>query len=79
MLGKCHTHGVPILPSTYKVSYKCVTPKKIGSRIRMVVARASGTLIAPSLKQNTFLTLELRPAGGGLGAPASPGQRLLIR
>ena len=33
------------------------------SRIRMVVARASGTLIASSLKQNTFLTLKLCPAG----------------
>ena len=30
----------------------------------MVVARASGTLIASSLKQNTFLTLKLCPAGG---------------
>ena len=30
----------------------------------MVVARASGTDLASSLKQNTFLTLEVRPAGG---------------
>ena len=30
----------------------------------MVVARASGTLMASSLKQNTFLTLKLCPAGG---------------
>ena len=30
----------------------------------MVVARASGTDLASSLKQNTFLTLGVRPAGG---------------
>ena len=30
----------------------------------MVVARASGTDLASSLKQNTFLTLEVHPAGG---------------
>ena len=29
----------------------------------MVVARASGTLMASSLKQNKFLTLELHPGG----------------
>ena len=34
----------------------------------MVVARASGTLIASSLEQNKCGTLKLRPAGGG-----SPG------
>ena len=32
-------------------------------RIKMVVARASGTLMASSLSQNTFLTLGVRPAG----------------
>ena len=31
----------------------------------MVVARASGTLIASSLKQNAFLTLELHPVWAG--------------
>ena len=31
----------------------------------MVVARASGTDLASSLKQNTFLTLKVHPAGGG--------------
>ena len=30
----------------------------------MVVARASGMDLASILKQNTFLTLEVRPAGG---------------
>ena len=30
----------------------------------MVVARASGTDLASILKRNTFLTLEVRPAGG---------------
>ena len=41
------------------------------SRIRMVVARASGTLMASSLKPNKFLTLELHPGGlvHGSGAP----------
>ena len=34
----------------------------------MVAARASGTLIASSLKQNTFLTLECTRAGGHGGA-----------
>ena len=40
----------------------------------MVVARASGTLIASSFKQNTFLTLEVRTAGvrPGLGATGGP-------
>ena len=33
------------------------------SRIKMVVARASGTDLASSLKQNTFLTLGVRPEG----------------
>ena len=32
-------------------------------RIKMVVARASGMDLASSLKQNTFLTLEVRPVG----------------
>ena len=36
------------------------------SRMRMVVSRASGTLMASSLKQNTFSTLEEHP-GGKLG------------
>ena len=31
----------------------------------MVVSRASGVDLASSLKQNTFLTLGWRPAGGG--------------
>ena len=30
----------------------------------MSAARASGTDLASSLKRNTFLTLEVRPAGG---------------
>ena len=32
-------------------------------RIKMVVARASGMDLASILKRNTFLTLEVRPAG----------------
>ena len=32
-------------------------------RIKMVVARASGTDLASSLKQNAFLTLGVRPEG----------------
>ena len=42
----------------------------------MVVARASGTLIASSLKQNTFLTLELHPAGGSPRYGRSPKGRV---
>ena len=38
----------------------------------MVVARAFGTLMASSLKQNTFLTLEARP-GRGRGATDGTG------
>ena len=34
----------------------------------MVAARASGTLIVSSLKQNAFSTVELRPGGPLLGA-----------
>ena len=32
-------------------------------RIKMVVARASGMDLASSLRQNTFLTLGVRPVG----------------
>ena len=35
--------------------------------IRMLLTRASGTDLASSLKRNTFLTLEVRPAGGPRG------------
>ena len=47
-------------------------------RIKMVVARASGTLIASSLEQNKFWTLELRPAGGGPPGPGGPGGMVFI-
>ena len=41
----------------------------------MVVARASGTDLASSLRQNTFLTLGVRPAGvrAGRGDRGGPG------
>ena len=42
----------------------------------MVVARASGTDLASSLKQNTFLTLEVCPVGGSArdgGTERGPG------
>ena len=42
----------------------------------MVVARASGTDLASSLKQNTFLTLEVCPAGGGPPYRRSPKGRV---
>ena len=42
----------------------------------MVVARASGTLIASSLKQNTFLTFEVRPRGGSPPYERSPKGRV---
>ena len=47
------------------------------SRIKMVVARASGTDLASSLKQNTFLTLEVCPVGRGphgTGGQGGPGR-----
>ena len=39
----------------------------------MVVARASGTDLASSLKQNTFLTLGVCPAGGPAGTGGHAG------
>ena len=40
----------------------------------MSAARTSGTDLASSLRQNTFLTLKVRPAGGprGTGGPGDP-------
>ena len=43
------------------------------SRIKMVVARASGMDLASILKRNTFLTLEVRPAREGSGVRAGRG------
>ena len=43
---------------------RCARSIENFSRIKMVVARASGTDLASSLKRNTFLTLGVRPAGG---------------
>ena len=42
--------------------HRCAKTIENISRIKMVVARASGTLMASSLKQNKSLTLELGPA-----------------
>merc|ERR1739841_388265 len=54
---------------------RCARTIEYFNRIKMVVARASGTDLASSLKQNTFLTLGVRPAGGpcGTGGPGGPG------
>ena len=41
----------------------------------MVVSRASGTLIASSLKQNKLLTLKWHPAGGHTPYGRSPKSR----
>ena len=46
------------------VFYRCARSIENFCRIKMVVARASGMDLASSLRQNTFLTLEVRPAGG---------------
>ena len=51
VVGRAHTPGL----------HRCAKTIENISRIRMVVARASGTLMASSLKQNTFWTLKLRP------------------
>ena len=45
------------------------------SRIKMVVARASGTDLASSLKRNTFLALEMHPAGRAAQRYTKPGSR----
>ena len=42
---------------------RCARTIENFSRIKMVVARASGTDLASSFKQNTFLTLGVRPEG----------------
>ena len=44
--------------------YRCARSIENFCRIKMVVARASGMDLASILKRNTFLTLEVRPAGG---------------
>ena len=54
------------------VARRCARPIENFSRIKMVAARASGTDLASSLKQNTILTLEPRPAGCPPGA-VGPG------
>ena len=41
----------------------------------MLLTRASGTDLASSLKRNTFLTLEVRPAGGPRGTGGHGGPR----
>ena len=43
---------------------RCARTIENFSRLRKVVARASGMDLASSLKRNTFLTLEVRPVGG---------------
>ena len=57
-------------------SYRWARAIDLIYRIEMVVARASGTLIASSSEQNKFWTLKLRRAGGvraGRGATGGPG------
>ena len=48
------------LPDTRRARRCAKTIENI-SRIRMVVARASGTLMASSLKQNTFFDFKVVP------------------
>ena len=58
---------------------RCARTIENFSRIKMVVARASGTDLASSLRQNTFLTLRGAPRGGSgrdggpRGAPGTGG------
>ena len=63
--------GGPILRDPHR---RAKTIESI-SRIQMVVSRASGTLMASSLKQNTFLTLGVRPAGDPRGTGGPGGAR----
>ena len=55
--------GGPGRPEGCRLSM-CYRTIEIINRMKLVVARASGTDLASSLKQNTFLILEVRPAGG---------------
>ena len=61
------------------VPRRCARTIENISRIRMVVARASGTDLASSLKRNTFLTLGVRPVersardGGTRGGSGTGG------
>ena len=57
------------LPDTRRARRCAKTIENI-SRIRMVVARASGTLMASSLKQNELLTLGWHPGGLVCGSGA---------
>ena len=53
---------------------RCARTIENCSRIKMVVARASGMDLASILKRNTFLTLGVRPARGpGSGGPRGTG------
>ena len=47
--------GVPSFLAGYPLFYRCARSIENLRRIKMVVARASGTDLASSLKQNTFL------------------------
>ena len=61
--------------------YRCARSIENFCRIKMVVARASGMDLASILRQNTFLTLGVRPVGvsgvragrGGRGGPGTGG------
>ena len=56
--------------------YRCARSIENFSRIRNVVARASGMDLASSLRRNTFWTLGVRPVGGpGSGVRARRGAR----
>ena len=68
--GADEAWGGPI----FRDPHRCAKPREDISRIRMVVARASGTLIASSLKQNTFLTLGVCPGGRPRGTPGRGGR-----
>ena len=55
--------------------YRCARSIENFSRIRNVVARASGMDLASSLRQNTFLTKKSRMSVGGPGSARDGGTR----
>ena len=58
------SRGVGVLGGQRGAGYRWASAIDLIYRIKMVVARASGTLIASSLEQNKFWTLKLHRAGG---------------
>ena len=66
--------GYPLFWGVPPCFYRCARLIENFTRIKMVVARASGMDLASSLKRNTFWTLGVRPVGRG-PCPVGRGPR----